>query len=127
MFGRVKQFTFYIQTTGIRRTHTRRSGIRDRKRKYNVCPVLARCYDTAKTNGVCNMQEKIKDDTISRQAIINSFRYDDDGTAWDMNDIVYRLEQFPPAQPDWNEMIIMCDCCGHAIHVQRIEAERLEE
>lgn len=47
-----------------------------------------------------NMQEKIKDDTISRKAIINSFRYDDDGTAWDMDDIVYRLEQFPPAQPE---------------------------
>lgn len=39
-------------------------------------------------------------DLISRQAIINSFRYDDDGTAWDMNDIVYRLEQFPSAQPE---------------------------
>ena len=39
-------------------------------------------------------------DLISRQAIISSFRYDDDGTAWDMNDIVYRLEQFPSAQPE---------------------------
>ena len=39
-------------------------------------------------------------DLISRQAIINSFRYDDDGTAWDMDDIVYRLEQFPSAQPE---------------------------
>lgn len=38
-------------------------------------------------------------DLISRQAAINSFRYDDDGTAWDVDDIVYRLEQFPSAQP----------------------------
>lgn len=40
------------------------------------------------------------DDLINRQAIINSFRYDDGGTAWDMDDIVYRLEQFPSAQPE---------------------------
>ena len=45
----------------------------------------------------CN---QLATDTISRRAIINSFRYDDDGTAWDMNDIVYRLEQFPSAQPE---------------------------
>lgn len=34
-------------------------------------------------------------DTISRQAVIESFRMDDDGTPWDMKDIIYRLEQFP--------------------------------
>jgi hypothetical protein len=21
--------------------------------------------------------------------------------------------------PDWDEMIVICDCCGHAIHVKR--------
>ena len=36
-------------------------------------------------------------DLISRQAAIDSFRYDDDGTAWTVDDIVYRLEQFPSA------------------------------
>ena len=25
----------------------------------------------------------------------------------------------PPAQPDWNEMVVICDCCGHAIQVKR--------
>ena len=40
------------------------------------------------------------DDLISRQAAIDSFRYDDDGTAWNMDDIVYRLEQFPSVQPE---------------------------
>ena len=39
-------------------------------------------------------------DLISRQAAIDSFRYDDDGTAWNMDDIVYRLEQFPSVQPE---------------------------
>lgn len=24
----------------------------------------------------------------------------------------------PSVQPDWNEMIVICDCCGHAIHVK---------
>ena len=37
-------------------------------------------------------------DLISRPDVIDSFRMDDDGTAWSMNDIVYRLEQFPSAQ-----------------------------
>lgn len=23
------------------------------------------------------------------------------------------------AQPDWNEMVVICDCCGHAIQVKR--------
>lgn len=30
------------------------------------------------------------------------------------------LEKLPPEQPDWNEMIVICDCCGHAIHVKRL-------
>ena len=25
----------------------------------------------------------------------------------------------PSAQPDWNEMVVICDCCGHAIQVKR--------
>ena len=25
----------------------------------------------------------------------------------------------PSVQPDWNEMIVICDCCGHAIQVKR--------
>ena len=31
------------------------------------------------------------------------------------------------AQPDWDEMLVTCDCCGHAIHVKRIDVERREE
>ena len=48
----------------------------------------------------------MKDDLISRQAAIDSFRYDDDGTAWNMDDIVYRLEQFPSAQPEQDREFI---------------------
>jgi len=46
-------------------------------------------------------------DLIDRQAAIDSFRYDDDGTAWNMDDIVYRLEQFPSVQPE----IVRCRDC----------------
>lgn len=28
--------------------------------------------------------------------------------------------ELPSAQPDWDEMLVICDCCGHAIHVKRI-------
>lgn len=34
------------------------------------------------------------------------------------------MKELPPAQPDWDEMIVMCDCCGHAIHVKRTDVER---
>lgn len=29
------------------------------------------------------------------------------------------VDAVPSAQPDWNEMIVVCDCCGHTIHVKR--------
>lgn len=28
------------------------------------------------------------------------------------------INLLPSVQPDWNEMIVICDCCGHAIHVK---------
>lgn len=35
---------------------------------------------------------------LSRQDLIDSFKNDDDGTPWNMDEIIYRLEQFPSAQ-----------------------------
>lgn len=35
---------------------------------------------------------------LSRQDLIDSFKNDDDGTPWSMDEIIYRLEQFPSAQ-----------------------------
>lgn len=26
-------------------------------------------------------------------------------------------------EPDWNEMLVICDNCGHAIRVKRVEQE----
>ena len=37
----------------------------------------------------------------------------------EIKEIKRELDKLPAAQPDWNEMIVICDCCGHAIHVQR--------
>lgn len=34
-------------------------------------------------------------------------------------DVRVILNDLPSAQPDWNEMIVICDCCGHTIHVKR--------
>lgn len=39
-------------------------------------------------------------DCISRHEVIYSFEFDDDGTPWNMSDIIYRLEQMPSAQPE---------------------------
>lgn len=64
---------------------------------------MARCHDTAKTNGVCNMQEKIKDDVISRQAAIDAF----EDTTFTKNEICRRITELPPAKPE----IIRCKDC----------------
>lgn len=40
------------------------------------------------------------DDLISRKLVIDSFKFDDDGTLWSMDEIVYRLEQFPSVDED---------------------------
>ena len=51
-------------------------------------------------------------DLISRKAAIDSFKADDDGSLWKMDDIVYRLEQMPSAQPE----IIHCRDCEYGEH-----------
>ena len=35
-------------------------------------------------------------------------------------DFLKALKDLPSAQPDWDEMLVICDCCGHAIHVKRL-------
>ena len=37
---------------------------------------------------------------------------------------ISRLLSLPSAQSDWNELMVICDNCGHAIHVERITNER---
>ena len=35
------------------------------------------------------------------------------------NECADMVDDMPSVQPDWNEMLVICDCCGHAIHVKR--------
>ena len=72
----------------------------------------------------------MNDDLISRQAAIKAIC--EDGTWLERQgctDIsmaerkqrdVDILSDLPSAGPDWNEMVVICDCCGHAIHVKRL-------
>lgn len=75
------------------------------------------------------------DDLISRQKAIEALN-DELTITGKTNAIVVqdyirkvnvRLNDLPSTQPDWNEMMVMCDCCGHAIHVKRIDVGRREE
>ena len=62
----------------------------------------------------------MKDDTISRQAAIDeAYEIIIDGQKFEVVQ-VETLMGLPSVQPDWNEMIVICDCCGHAIHVKRL-------
>lgn len=36
------------------------------------------------------------------------------------NECADMVDDMPSVQPDWVEMIVICDCCGHAIHVKRL-------
>lgn len=44
-------------------------------------------------------QRRTTDDLISRESLLVSFSYDDDGTDWSMKDILHRIEEFPTASP----------------------------
>ena len=70
-----------------------------------------------------------ENDLISRQAAIDAMGklYDADLEAYgceipemfDCDRAIEALKELPSVQPDWSEMIVICDCCGHAIHVKR--------
>lgn len=36
-----------------------------------------------------------------------------------LNEVVEMLDDAPAIEPDWYEMLVICDNCGHAIHVKR--------
>lgn len=38
-------------------------------------------------------------------------------------DILEIIERQPTIEPDWTEMMVICDNCGHAIHVKRNRPE----
>lgn len=81
----------------------------------------------------------MNDDLISRQAAIKNCQYrlyesalnnigyeckaDDVFSDIAQNRIQTWLEEVPSAQPEWDEMMVICDCCGHAITVKRVNIE----
>ena len=36
------------------------------------------------------------------------------------------IKELPSAQPDWNELLVICDNCGHAISIKKGEGEANE-
>ena len=38
-----------------------------------------------------------------------------------LRDAVLAIVNAPSVQPEWNEILVICDNCGHAIHVNRKE------
>ena len=64
-----------------------------------------------------------EDDAIN--AILREYNKDDTDYPTDYQQGLHAakkiIEQLPSAQADWEEMMVVCDNCGHAIHVKRIE------
>ena len=69
----------------------------------------------------------MSDDTIRRQMAIDALKKqqayfpkeDAPMIYYEYNHAIEAIEQLPSVQPDWNEMVVICDCCGHAIQVKR--------
>lgn len=69
-------------------------------------------------------------DAIDRQAAITAIQAayadteggDDKYAVWKnigLTNALHIMQDLPSAQPEWNEMLVICDNCGHAIHVKR--------
>lgn len=65
----------------------------------------------------------MKNDLINRRAALEALdeinAEIEDGDGFDFEKWRKYFCDLPSAQPDWNEMMVICDCCGHAIHVKR--------
>lgn len=38
-------------------------------------------------------------------------------------DVMEQINAMPTIEPDWNELLVICDNCGHAIRFKRVEDE----
>ena len=43
------------------------------------------------------------------------------------NFALHRILEQPTIKPDWTELMVICDNCGHAIHVNRMDAQSTNE
>ena len=76
-------------------------------------------------------------DLINRQAVIDHLRAiinaTDDISGYNVGFIdglefcIDHLSTMPSALPDWNEMLVLCDNCGHAIHVKRTDVKPITD
>lgn len=64
-------------------------------------------------------------DTISRWGAINLIErmkpYQQDA-----DDIAEMIHNMPSARPEWEELLVICDNCGHAIRVKRHQGDSNE-
>ena len=59
-------------------------------------------------------------DLISRQAAYDTLaEYYHLRTETQRESLKEALSRVPPAQPEWEELLVICDVCGHAIRVKR--------
>ena len=72
-------------------------------------------------------------DLISRQAVLNYIDNMPSELTADGRRMIrkvllmeYIQNSLPSAQPDWNELLVICDNCGHAISVKKGEGEANE-
>lgn len=60
------------------------------------------------------------DDLISRQAAYDTLtEYYNLRTETQRESLKEALSRVPTAQPEWEELLVICDVCGHAIRVKR--------
>ena len=68
--------------------------------------VIRQKYENLKIDGLLTVAD-----------VIGAIISDLDGTGLD------GFKNAPTIEPDWNEMLVICDCCGHVIRVKRLQGE----
>lgn len=64
---------------------------------------------------------------IDADALIEKLDAELEGGYYSPHDVISLLMTQPTIKLDWTEMLVICDNCGHAIHVKRTDAKSIIE
>lgn len=62
------------------------------------------------------LKEKIVDNSY---LITYDYEFKSVESGMSLTGIQQAIDEMPTVEPSWDEMLVICDNCGHAIHVKR--------
>lgn len=64
---------------------------------------------------------------IDADALIEKLDAEPEGGYYSPHDVISLMMTQPTIELDWTELMVICDNCGHAIHVKRTDAKPIIE